>query len=138
MNGIDTNILVRLLAGDDATQVKQAALFFRKKCSPANPGWISIIVICELMWVLARGYKYPKSQLIAVLDHLLRAPFLKLEDESTVRSALVLWHNHNLDFSDALLAERNRQAGCTTTITFDHNAASAPGFTQLARRKSNN
>jgi len=133
MNGIDTNILVRFFARDDAVQAKQAEVFLGKRCSPANPGWISVIVLCEMVWVLSRGYSYGKDQILPVIDHLMRAPFLKLEDEAAVRTALGIWENHALDFSDALLAVRNQRAGCATTYTFDHKALAAPGFTRLAQ-----
>jgi predicted nucleic-acid-binding protein len=135
MNGIDTNILVRFFARDDAVQAKQAEVFLGKRCSPANPGWISVIVLCEMVWVLSRGYSYGKDQILPVIDHLMRAPFLKLEDEAAVRTALGIWENHALDFSDALLAVRNQRAGCATTYTFDHKALAAPGFTRLAQTK---
>lgn len=133
MNGIDTNILVRFFARDDKVQAKQAEVFLGRRCSPANPGWISIIVLCEMVWVLSRGYSYSKDQLIPVIDHLMRAPFLKLEDETAVRTALGVWENHTLDFSDALLAVRNQRAGCASTYTFDHKAVAAPGFTRLPK-----
>ena len=133
MNGIDTNILVRFFARDDAVQAKQAEVFLGKRCSPANPGWISVIVLCEMVWVLSRGYSYGKDQILPVIDNLMRAPFLKLEDEAAVRTALGIWENHALDFSDALLAVRNQRAGCATTYTFDHKALAAPGFTRLAQ-----
>ncbi len=133
MNGIDTNILVRFFARDDKVQAKQAEGFLGKTCSPANPGWISVIVLCEMVWVLSRGYSYSKDQLIPVIDHLLRAPFLKLEDATAVRAALGVWENHTLDFSDALLAVRNQRAGCASTYTFDHKALASPGFTRLPK-----
>jgi predicted nucleic-acid-binding protein len=134
MNGIDTNILVRFFARDDKEQARQAESFLAKKCSPANPGWISVIVLCEMVWVLSRGYRYGKDPLIQVIDHLLRAPFLKLEDEIAVRAAVGVWANHALDFSDALLSVRNQRAGCGSTYTFDQKALAAPGFTRVAKK----
>jgi predicted nucleic-acid-binding protein len=93
MNGIDTHILVRFFARDDKVQAKQAEVFLGKRCSPANPGWISVIVLCKMVCFLSRGYSYSKDQLLPVIDHLLRAPFLKLEDEAAVRTALGIWEN---------------------------------------------
>ena len=63
----------------------------------------------------------------------MRAPFLKLENADAVRTALGIWENHTLDFSDALLAVRNPCAGCASTYTFDHKALAAPGFTRLPK-----
>jgi len=133
MHGIDTNVLVRFLAKDDPIQSKQAEVFFRKRCSPATPGWISVIVLCEMVWVLSRGYNYDKLQISSVIDHLLRTPFLAIEDEGLVRNALNSWASGKLDFADALIAERNRHAGCGTTYTFDRRASDGDGFSPLSK-----
>lgn len=134
MLGIDTNVLVRFLTKDDAVQSKQAENFLRHHCSATTPGWISVIVLCELVWVLSRGYGHDKAQISSVIEHLLRTPFLALEDEGLVRNALKSWQGSKLDFSDSLIAERNRHAGCTTTYTFDTKASAADGFSPVPKK----
>jgi predicted nucleic-acid-binding protein len=133
MLGLDTNVLVRFLTKDDAVQFKQAENLLRHHCSVTKPGWISVIVLCELVWVLSRGYGYDKVQISSVIEHLLRTPFLVLEDESLVRNALKAWQASKLDFPDSLIAERNRRVGCTTTYTFDAKASAADGFSPVPR-----
>lgn len=49
----DTNVLVRVLVGDDAEQSKVAEALLKK----ADLIAISIPALCELAWVLSRGYK---------------------------------------------------------------------------------
>ena len=46
MRAVDTNVLVRLLARDDAKQATAAEAF-------VNPGaWVSHLVLVETVWVL--------------------------------------------------------------------------------------
>lgn len=48
MKAIDTNIIARIVLGDDEAQAQQAALILR------DPVWISMTVWLELGWVLGR------------------------------------------------------------------------------------
>ncbi|RMG92649.1 MAG: PIN domain-containing protein, partial [Candidatus Dadabacteria bacterium] len=54
--GIDTNVLVRYLVQDDPEQSRRAAALIEEGCTPENPGVVSIVVLCELVWVLQRAY----------------------------------------------------------------------------------
>jgi predicted nucleic-acid-binding protein len=57
MIGVDTNVLVRYIVGDDPKQSKLAITFLEKTCSKENPGFVNLIVLCELVWVLRGAYK---------------------------------------------------------------------------------
>ena len=56
MIGLDTNVLVRYLTQDDPVQSAQANAFIERELSPAEPGIIGHIVLCEVGWVLSRAY----------------------------------------------------------------------------------
>jgi predicted nucleic-acid-binding protein len=126
--GIDTNVLVRFLTGDDPKQSRAAERLLRRSCTPAEPGWIGLIVLCEVVWVLQRGYGYRRQEIAAVVSQLLATAELELEDADAVRRALALYKDGKADFSDGLLAVRNAGAGARITYTFDRKAASLPGF----------
>lgn len=51
MIGIDTNVLVRFLMADDARQ-SQRAIAFMATLSPTEQGFVSLIVVSELVWIL--------------------------------------------------------------------------------------
>ena len=128
MIGIDTNVLVRFLTRDDPAQSMEAEKIMKKHCSCGNPGWIGVIVLCELVWVLQRGYHYKKKEICAVLGQLLRTAELEIEEKDSVRSALEVFELQSADFSDCLIIQRNRRAGVTHTYTFDKNASKVTGF----------
>jgi len=131
MLGLDTNVLVRLLIRDDAAQFKRAEKLVRRECTASDPGWVSVIVLCELVWVLETAYTYNRSDIQSVVEHLLKTSIFRVEDEVIVSKALKSWASCNCDLADMLIAERNLHEGCTTTYTFDRKAAKQPGFTAV-------
>ncbi len=52
MIGLDTNVLVRYLTQDDPQQSARANNLIETQCTKNEPGWIALIVLCELVWVL--------------------------------------------------------------------------------------
>lgn len=131
MLGLDTNVLVRLLIRDDAAQLKRAEKLVRRECTASVPGWVSVIVLCELVWVLETAYGYKRPDIQSVVEHLLKTPIFRVEGEVIVSKALNAWASSNCDLADMLIAARNSQEGCTTTYTFDRKAAKQPGFTAV-------
>lgn len=114
MRAVDTNVLVRLLARDDARQAKAADEF-------VVPGaWVSWLVLAETLWVLESVYERTPKQLAAALDMLLAHESLILQDADTVAAALAHFKlKPVLGFSDCLVLEIARKAGHTPLGTFD-------------------
>jgi len=54
MIGLDTNVLVRYLAQDEPNQAARATRLIEEELSVAEPGFISLVVLVELCWVLKR------------------------------------------------------------------------------------
>ena len=96
MIAVDTNVLVRFLVHDDATQAARAEALIQ-----ANEIWISKTVLLETEWVLRSLYGFSPESLAGALSALagLRTAFL--EDELAVAKALD-WFQKGLDFADAL------------------------------------
>lgn len=127
MIGIDTNVLVRFLTGDDPAQALRAKAVM-ERCTPQEPGWISVIVLCEIVWVLLRGYRYSREQVAGVVARLLRTAEFEIEDSDLARQALERFTKEGFDFADALIGLRNERSGAPQTYTFDQAAAGMPQF----------
>ena len=78
--GIDTNILARYMVNDIPEQYKIAESLLEKYCTQENPGFISLIVCCELDWVLRKSYKYSREQVHGMFVTLLSANDLEVEN----------------------------------------------------------
>ena len=114
MLAVDTNVLVRLLARDDAMQAAAA------DAAIAKGAWVSQLVLAETMWVLDAVFERTPKQLIAALALLLAHESLVLQDADVVAAALAqLRAKPALGFSDCLVLEVARKAGHLPLATFD-------------------
>ena len=124
MIGLDTNISIRYLTQDDLKQSKIVANIFETQISYQSPGFISLIVLIETIWVLKSIYQQNKEELCLLIAHLLTTKQLLVEKSDLAYKALKLWEKGNGDYSDALIIVINQQQGCIKTLTFDKKAKS--------------
>jgi predicted nucleic-acid-binding protein len=130
MIGLDTNVVVRYLTQDDPAQTA-AAVRLIDSLSPDSPGFLSLIVIVELVWVLEVSYRFKKSEIEQVLETLLRSKELVVERAEIVSQALRKFSASRADFADCLIERCGHAADCPYTATFDRNAAGAAGMKLL-------
>jgi predicted nucleic-acid-binding protein len=130
MTGVDTNILVRFFVQDDPDQSRRAEEFLQS-LTAAAPGFVSLVSLAELAWVLRRRYGWSRIQLIQCLDHVLDSPEFVLEGQTAVTQALHRFERTKADFADCLIERLGYAAGCADTVTFDLDAARFAGMRQL-------
>lgn len=131
MIGLDTNVIVRYLAQDDERQAAAARRLIEGSLSAESRGFISIVSLAEIVWVMTANYRASRTAVADIVEGLLTAPQLALERADVIWRALRAYRESKADFSDALIAELGREAGCSKTVTFDRNAAAHPGFEAL-------
>jgi len=118
MRAVDTNLLVRLLVRDDATQVTAAEAFVE------NGAWVSHLVLVETLWVLDAVYERSAAQIAKAIKLLLNHNSLTLQDADVVASALESYQARpSLGFSDCMVLEIARKAGHLPLGTFDKGLA---------------
>lgn len=131
MRGLDTNVLVRYLTADDARQTAAAERVIEECIENEESLYLSVIVLCELVWVLSRVYRQTKQQIVLHLQEILSTAQFSIQHDAQVRAAMRLWSSAKGDFSDHLIAEINRHGGCRDSVTFDRALASAPGWSLI-------
>lgn len=130
--GLDTNIVIRYLTQDDRKQSQQATKII-ESLTDAEPGFISLVTLAEVSWVLRSAYAVGNADLANVIEKLLDSRELVIQDADIARRALAaLQAGHG--FADALIAEAGIAAGCTETLTFDKSAAKLAGMRLVAAR----
>jgi predicted nucleic-acid-binding protein len=127
MIGLDTNVLVRYVAQDDPIQSPKATSLI-ESLTVQNLGFVSVVSVVELVWVLSSCYGSPKSEICEVLETLLRTKELCIAQADTVWRALRMFRNGKADFADCLIERSANDAGCQHTVTFDAGAAKACGM----------
>lgn len=122
MIGLDTNVLVRYIAQDDEKQSARATEIIND-LSSENPGFISLVSIVELVWVMQGCYDATKPEVVSILETLLRTRELIVENSETAIKALNAFAGSNADYADCLIERSGHRAGCAYTLTFDAKAA---------------
>jgi predicted nucleic-acid-binding protein len=124
MIGLDTNILVRYVTQDHAAQSAAAAKVV-DSLSSESPGFLSLVVIAELVWVLQFSYSFKNRQIEHVVERLLRSEELVVERAEVVSQALRKFRISRANFADCLIERCGYAAECQYVLTFDKDAAAA-------------
>ena len=131
MTGLDTNVLVRYIMQDDNKQSPLATRIV-ESLSAESPGFVPLVAIVELGWVLSSAYELERNQLVEAFEALLRTKELVVERGEVVWKALRQFQRANGDFADCLIACSAEAAGCAKTLTFDRGAMKNGGMTLIA------
>ncbi len=127
MIGLDTNVVLRALTGDDPIRSPVAARILTD-LSPERPGYVNLVVLAEIAWTLGRKYKADREAVFDAVESLLESRSIVVAEREAVVATLEHARTERLDFADALIGMLNRHAGCETTLTFDAQAGKAGSF----------
>jgi predicted nucleic-acid-binding protein len=126
--GLDTTVLARYVMQDDPRQSPRATRLVESLSAEA-PGFVPVVTLIELVWVLSGSYGLSRAQVATVLETLLRSKELVVDRAELVAQALSRFGTAGADFADALIERMAAAAGCKATMTFDVRAAKAAGMT---------
>jgi predicted nucleic-acid-binding protein len=96
-----------------------------------RPGFVGLVSVVELYWVLTSCYELTNDQVKQALDILLRAKQIVVDRADQVLRALRVFETGKADFADCLIERTAASAGCEQTMTFDVNAARHAGMTLI-------
>jgi len=128
MIGLDTNIIVRYLIQDDPVQSALANEIMERRLTEAEPGFVSVVVMAEIVWVLGSRYRLTAQHVVAAIERMLSVRTLVIESEREVHVAMIALKDGRGSFADAFIGALAASAGCSHTFTFDRKAARLPGF----------
>ena len=112
----DTNVLVRAITGDHFRQsaVAQAAL------AEASVVAITLPTLCELVWVLSRGYRTARPEIVEGIRRLLASANVAVNRPAAEAGLAML--EAGGDFADGVIAYEGRWLGAETFVSFDRAA----------------
>ena len=127
MIGLDTNVIVRYIVQDDEVQSAQATRLV-ESLTVIQPGFVTLIAIVELVWVLQGNYAASRHEVTAALETLLKTKEIIVEQTAIVWQALRVYTSTKADFADSLIERLAHAAQCEYTLTFDRSAAKHAGM----------
>lgn len=130
MIGLDTNVLVRYIMQDDPKNSSKANKLI-ESLDGDNPGYITMVSVIELYWVLTSCYELTGAQVGQALEAILRTKAFLVERADQVMRALRVFGEGKADFADCLIERSAAGAGCTQTMTFDVGASKHAGMTLI-------
>jgi predicted nucleic-acid-binding protein len=120
VRGLDTNVLLRVLTGDDPNQSPRASRLLADAEARGERFHVSTTVLCELVWALrGTAYRRGREAIVQALEALLASSLFEVEQRDLVRRALNDYRAGPGDFADYLIGWQDDAAGCTGTLTFD-------------------
>ena len=126
MRAVDTNVLVRLIARDDARQTTAADTFV------AKGALVSHLAIVEAAWVLASVYDRDADAIATAVEMLLSHEHLTVQDTEVVAAAVAQFRDRpRVGFSDCLMVEIARKAGHLPLGTFERDLGKIDGVQRL-------
>lgn len=133
--GIDASVFLRALLNDHPRQSITARNLL-DSLDEERRGYLGLSAFLETFWVLRSRYRVPRQELHETMRELLMTKHLDVESSDAVAQALSMFHKRQAEFQDALLAERNIEAGCDFTYTFDRDASKAIPSMELLKEVS--
>lgn len=130
MIGLDTNVLVRYIMQDNAVQLRRANKLI-DALTVDSPGFVPLVSVIELVWVLTACYNLERSQIVEAMEGLIRTKEIVVERAEVVWQAVRMFRDSSADFADCLIERSATLAGCERTMTFDKGAAKNCGMTLI-------
>jgi len=112
----DTNVLLRLVMGDDEAQGLAAV----KAVESASLVAISVHSLCELAWVLGASYAMPRRDIAATIRRLIQTSHVVVNRPAVEAGLSVL--DAGGDFADGVIAFDGQWLGAETFLSFDKKA----------------
>jgi len=113
---LDTNVVVRLLIGDDPHQTPIAERAFLAAIASGGV-YLPDVVLAEVAWVL-RGYDLDRQTRYDLLERLVRSRGVVVDDIDAVIDALEHFRQGG-DLADQLILARAARAGALPVLSFD-------------------
>lgn len=112
----DTNVLVRVIVGDDVSQAQVALRIL----AMADTVVVPLHCLCEFAWVLDRTYRLPRESVALSIRAIVQRANVTTDPRAVDAGLSVL--EAGGDFADGVIAQVGVSMGGETFVSFDRRA----------------
>jgi predicted nucleic-acid-binding protein len=123
---LDTNVLVRLFAGDDAGQMARAVNLIESAGQRKEPLLVLDLVFAETLWVLSTATRLPKEKVVQAAEALLGDGRFAFEHRERLVEAAGLYSEQKVDFTEAYATASAFELNARGLASFDHDLKKLP------------
>ena len=116
---VDTNLFVRYLTDDDPEKAERVETLLNDAACGKIKLITSDLVLAELIWVLESSYALKPEAITPMIRAILTTPGLEVINGATVRRALEIYLDQNVDFVDGHLAALMEKLKVSEIYSFD-------------------
>ena len=131
MKTIDANIILRFLTNDLPDQADRAASLLRKLENREDTAFLPDLILADIIWVLEGYYKQPRAQIRDWMTTILSLPGLEFSNKEMALTALDIYVENKIGWSDAFTASQMLACGITEIYSFDHHFDKIKGITRI-------
>lgn len=132
---VDTDVIIRLLTGDDAVKQQRAANLFKQIERGDLIATAPVTVIADAVFVLSsrRLYNLPRQEIASALSDLVRLPHFRVKNRRAVLDALAIYGSSSfkVDFGDAFIVASMKQSASNEVYSFDAHFDRMPGINRI-------
>lgn len=123
---VETSVFMRFLTADDPQKFKDCVGFFEKIEQGKIRPYTSNIVILEILFLLTKLYKFPKSKVLQDIGQILNLRNMTLIEKTDTRQALKMFGQQSLKYADCLITAQVPPQ--STLVTYDEDFTKMKGL----------
>ncbi len=128
---VDANILLRFLTNDEPAQAAACETLLLRVESGQEKVFLPDIVITDIVWTLEKFYQVGKKRINELLTPVLAAEGLICKDKGQILTALAIYANKNIDWTDAFVAAQMIENGQREIYSYDQDFDRLPEIMKL-------
>ncbi len=116
---IDANIILRFLTNDEPKMAQDCQSLLQKAEENREQLYLPDIVLADIVWMLEKFYKLRKSEIRELILPVIGLRGMRCNSKTTIRRALHIYVERNIDWTDAFVAASMLSAGQEEIYSYD-------------------
>ncbi|MBS4031248.1 MAG: PIN domain-containing protein [Clostridiales bacterium] len=128
---IDANIILRFLLNDLSEQADQCTLLLKRLERNIEQAFLPDILLGDIVWTLEKFYRTPKRKIGELLIPIINLRGLRCSSKETIRTAMRIYAEKNIDWSDAFVGAQMLASRQYTIYSYDHDFDKIDGIKRI-------